>query len=317
MLTYTPFALVGGIVLALLIGRIYAPYPGQWAAPVLAICKRLDRARRGEDTLNIRGVIFALILALLAGWMGREATRFAVEAYGLAGEACLILVVLVLFILPLGAALKAATGVANGVAGQSGERLAGALSALGGEAGLTQHTACRYAMKQLCLRLLRNFMAPVFWAAVAGVAGLMIYAVVAALSNPPQPERYSPAILRGVRGLYEAMAVIPSLLLVGLVICASMLLPGLKPSLCVPSVRNDADKQGVWSDGAVIAAFAGTLEVGIAGQRDRKGEVRWIGPGTAKVQHGHLRKAVSLCGLVVFAVIGLIMSFALLLLASA
>ncbi len=148
---------------------------------------------------------------------------------------------------------------------------------------LDQAGVSRAAIELLAENFSDGVVAPVFWAALLGLPGLLAYKVINTADS--MIGHKSPRHLHfgwGAARLDDLVNLVPARLS-GLVVCAaSWLLPGADPISAWRAMRRDARHHRSPNAGWPEAAFAGALGLAIAGPRVYHGEMvedHWMNEG--------------------------------------
>jgi adenosylcobinamide-phosphate synthase len=148
---------------------------------------------------------------------------------------------------------------------------------------LDQSGVSRAAIESLAENFSDGVVAPVFWAALLGLPGLLAYKVINTADS--MIGHKSPRHLHfgwGAARLDDLVNLVPARLS-GLIVCAaSWLLPGADPLNAWRAMRRDARHHRSPNAGWPEAAFAGALGLAIAGPRAYHGEMvedHWMNEG--------------------------------------
>ncbi|WP_119300473.1 adenosylcobinamide-phosphate synthase CbiB [Dongia deserti] len=148
---------------------------------------------------------------------------------------------------------------------------------------LDQAGVSRAAIESLAENFSDGVVAPVFWAALFGLPGLLAYKVINTADSmighkTPRHLQFGWAAAR----LDDLLNLVPARLS-GLIVClAAMLLPGANPRSAWRAMRRDANKHRSPNAGWPEAAFAGALGLAIAGPRVYHGKLvedHWMNDG--------------------------------------
>jgi len=148
---------------------------------------------------------------------------------------------------------------------------------------LDQAGVARAAIESLAENFSDGVVAPVFWAALLGLPGLLAYKVINTADSmighkSPRHLHFGWAAAR----LDDLVNLAPARLS-GLIVCAaSWLLPGADPIAAWRAMRNDARYHRSPNAGWPEAAFAGALRLAVAGPRIYHGEMvedHWMNEG--------------------------------------
>lgn len=233
---------------------------------------------------------------------GRRRNAGAWTAIGLVGGASALgwAVQVILLALPLGqvwlalamSTLIAQRGLYNHVAavasgletgGIGGGRLAVSRIVGRDPEALDQSGVSRAAIESLAENYSDGVVAPVFWAALLGLPGLLAYKALNTADSmighrTPRHQHFGWAAAR-----LDDLANLAPARLAGLLVCAAtLLLPGGNAANAWRAMRRDASRHRSPNAGWPEAAFAGALGLAIAGPRAYHGKMvedHWMGAG--------------------------------------
>ncbi len=258
--------------------------------------RRLNRARRSEAALIIRGalVVVALsALALAAGWALERVARDL--PYGWVVELGLVAVFLAQRSL-----FDHVAAVARPLARRD---LAAARAAVAHVVGrdpesLDAHGVARAAIESLAENFADAVVAPVFWYLLLGLPGLLLSKTVNTLDSMigHRDPRYASFGMTAAR-LDDALNYIPARLAGAILALAAIFAPTANPARAVRTMVRDAGKHRSLNAGWPEGATAGALGLAIAGPRrygDRTVDDPWIGDGIARAEARDVRRALYL-----------------------
>ncbi|MHA1538828.1 MAG: cobalamin biosynthesis protein [Alphaproteobacteria bacterium] len=247
--------------------------------------RRLDRARRGEATLILRGaglLILIVGLAGLAGWAIQLWTR--TNPLGWIVEAALVALLLdqrgtiaragrVVRAMP---ARKEAAAAFTAYFGRApaGVRLASA----------DRHAIARATIEASALAFAAGAVGAVLWYAVLGLPGLFVHRVAGAMSAAVR-SREGAGFGLAIHRFEAAFTAIPARLAVPILALAALAVPGASASRAVAESIADHGKISGLNDGWPIGAVAGALGLALGGGKS------WAGSGTAKAGAGDINRA--------------------------
>jgi adenosylcobinamide-phosphate synthase len=162
---------------------------------------------------------------------------------------------------------------------------------------LDQAGVGRAAIESLAENLSDGVMAPLFWAVVAGLPGLLAYKAVNTLDSMVghKSERYRAFGWASAR-LDDLANLIPARL-TGLLLCLAGVILRASPAASLRVMLRDAPKHRSPNAGWPEAAMAAALGVRLAGPRSYGGVVvadGWMGHGRSEVEAADIRRGVAL-----------------------
>lgn len=330
-----PSALLGGpepLVLLLLalaldvqlgdwasVARLTGQPAGMVRRAVRAADHRLNRMQRSPAVRRVRGTLAALVLlvpAALLGWLGAMVARDL--PYGW-------LVELFVLLAALGtrrswsSALAVVRSLERGDAEAARSALRSATAARTDH--LDMHGIVRRAVEELAVALARRAVAPILWFLLLGLPGVLVWLSVDILASELAPR--TPGAAGRYEGFGAAAARLDGLLgwlptrLAALIATASALFVATaRPWRALRMPARDWLGTRRANDTAPLAAFAGALDLALAGPR-REGEVvirsPWIGNGRARATPADLRRALMLYRVSLLVTAGLVGATALIL----
>ena len=259
-----------------------------------ALDRRLNREIRSERNRILRGAVVVIVLILLVASLGWAVHLFVRKVpFGEALE-LLVLVILIaqrgLFdhVKGVGAALRE-----DGI--DAGRAAVGHI--VGRDVkGLDEHGVCRAAIESCAENFSDGVLAPVFWYALLGLPGLMMYKAVNTMDSMIgfTTDRHRAFGMAAAR-LDDALNFFPARIS-GLVIAlAALFVPTANAARAVKVMWSDADKHRSLNAGWPEGAMAGALDLALGGPRSYEGEVvpdPWIGGGRARANHQDIRRAL-------------------------
>lgn len=163
---------------------------------------------------------------------------------------------------------------------------------------LDQHGVVRVAVEAAAKALDQRVVAPLFWFALLGLPGVLMWtaadALDAAIGHPdPHHAEFGTAAAR----IDDALNYLPARLSVLLVAVAAFFVPGSRPVQAFGTAQRHARLHASRNGGWPIAAFAGALDLALGGPRREVGAVAnqaWLGDGRARATAGDLKPAIAL-----------------------
>lgn len=295
-----------------LLGRI--GHPVQWLGRLVsALEARLNRPQRGPAALRARGaltVVLVVGIAAAAGWLVLLASRG--RWWGWMLEAFVASVMIAQRSLYAHVAAVATALDKDGLAG--GRRAVAAIVGRDPES-LDVHGVARAGIESLAENFSDAVVAPVFWFALFGLPGLFAFKAVNTLDSmiAHRNERYID-FGRFAAHLDTAMNFVPARLSALVVALAAFVAPGARPFAALRTAIRDARKHRSVNAGWPEGAFAGALDLAIAGPR-RYGTTLvddpWIGNGRARANVADMRRALWLFVAACLVLAGLVAAIAL------
>lgn len=261
--------------------------------------RKLNRIERSDAERRHRGQVAAALVIVAAGALGAGVVWLAYTAPR-AWNLWIIEAVLLSSCLGLRWAWRRLRAVRQALlaGGLDAGRQAVAPLMRGRAEHLDQHGVARVAVEAAAKALDQRIVAPLFWFALLGLPGALIWtaadALDAAIGHPdPHHAEFGAAAAR----LDDALNFLPARLSVLLVAIAAFFVPGGKPAqafaTAVRHARLHASRNGGWP----IAAFAGALDLALGGPRREVGAIAnqaWLGDGRARATAGDLKPAIAL-----------------------
>ncbi|HEY6336685.1 MAG TPA: cobalamin biosynthesis protein [Alphaproteobacteria bacterium] len=281
------------------VGRLF-PSPVRSARAFgIWLTHRLDRKRRSEATRLVRGLAAALLTLAAVAAAGVAIEYAAARSY--AGAAIEFLIVLT--ILGQRALVVQVRGVARALARGPGGLDAARKSLLAliepgwDVLAVDRHGVARIAIEGLATGLAERVVAPVFWYLLLGLPGLLGAVAINGIAVRGSSEtRFGFAALR----LDDLIQFPPARLAGAICVLAACIAPMGRPAAALRTMAKDARKHPSLNRGWPIAAFAGALDLSLAGPRRRADGVGapapWIGSGRARAECGDVYHALYLFG---------------------
>jgi len=273
------------------------PHPVRLIGAAVAwVDRRLNRARRSEAALIIRGALVVVALSALALASGWALERVARDLpYGWVVELGLVAVFLAQRSL-----FDHVAAVARPLARRD---LVAARAAVAHVVGrdpesLDAHGVARAVIESLAENFADAVVAPVFWYLLLGLPGLLLSKTVNTLDSMigHRDPRYASFGMTAAR-LDDALNYIPARLAGAILALAAIFAPTANPARAVRTMVRDAGKHGSLNAGWPEGATAGALGLAIAGPRrygDRTVDDPWIGDGTARAEARDVHRALYL-----------------------
>jgi adenosylcobinamide-phosphate synthase len=289
-------------------------HPVQWLGRLIAFLDaKLNRPQRSAGARQARGALTVLLIAGLAtaiGWALLIVLRG--RWWGWMAEAFVVYVLMAQRSL-----YDHVRAVADGLdkGGLAGGRAAVAHIVGRDPESLDAHGVARAGVESLAENFSDAVVAPCFWYAVFGLPGLFLHKAVNTLDSmiAHRNERYLD-FGRFAARLDTAMNFLPARLAALIVAVAAAVAPGAKPFAALRTSFADARKHRSVNAGWPEGAFAGALDLALAGPRRYGGEVvddPWVGSGRARAGVEDMRRALwlfvcaCLVNALVFAALGL------------
>jgi adenosylcobinamide-phosphate synthase len=276
-----------------LFGRI--GHPVQWLGRLISGLElRLNRPQRGALALRARGALVVLVAAGLAAAAGLAIVAFArTRSWGWLIEAFVAAVLLAQRSLYDHVAAVADALDRNGLEG--GRRAVAAIVGRDPDS-LDAHGVARAGVESLAENFSDAVVAPVFWFALFGLPGMMVAKAVNTLDSmiAHRSERYMD-FGRFAARLDTAMNFLPARISALVVALAAFVAPGARPFAALRIAWKDSRKHRSVNAGWPEGAFAGALDLALAGPRRYGGIVvddPWIGDGRARTGIGDMRRAL-------------------------
>ncbi len=270
-------------------------HPVQWLGRMIsALETRLNRPQRSARARRVRGTLTVVLVAGLAGLLGLLIVGFTrTRNWGWLLEAFVASTLIAQRSL-----YEHVAAVANALDkdGLAGGRIAVAKIVGRDPESLDAHGVARAAIESLAENFSDAVVAPVFWFALFGLPGLMVAKAVNTLDSmiAHRSERYLD-FGRFAARLDTAMNFIPARLSAAIVAIAALVAPGGRPVAALRIAWKDARKHKSVNAGWPEGAFAGSLDIVLAGPRRYAGTLvddPWIGEGRARITVADMRRAL-------------------------
>ncbi len=256
--------------------------------------KKLNRAYRSAMDRAVRGAFSVVVVASLAGAFG-----LGVQWLTFHNDFGWMLELFVMTTLLAQRELYSAVArVASGLktSGLSGGRLAVAHIVGRDPAVLDEHGVMRAAIESLAENFSDAVVAPAFWYVLFGLPGMMIYKAVNTLDSMIgyRDKKYAAFGFTAAK-LDDILNFVPARLAGLIIVCAAIVAPRTNPARAFTTMWRDAAKHKSPNAGWPEAAMAGALGLALAGPRRYARHTQndpWIGNGTARVQPGHMDRAL-------------------------
>ena len=297
---------IGLLLLALVLDAIFGEMPWLFrflTHPVVMIGnaigffdRRLNRLERSNRSRLIRGAIATVILVILAAAIGTAIHWAAVTVpFGWFFE------LLVMTTLIAQRSLYDHVSRVHMALDESG--LAAGREAVSHIVGrdpnaLDDHGVCRAAIESLAENFSDGVVAPVFWALIFGLPGLLAYKTINTLDS--MIGHKTPRYLyfgRFAARLDDAANWMPARISGLILVLASFIAPGARPGAALRTMFRDAGKHKSPNAGWPEAATAGALDLALAGPRRYPEMVvndPWIGDGRARATTADIKAALRL-----------------------
>ena len=256
--------------------------------------RRLNRESRSERNRILRGAIVVVVLILLVATLGWAVHLFAREVpYGEVLELAVLVILIAqrgLFdhVRRVGTALRE-----DGI--DAGRAAVGHI--VGRDVkGLDDHGVCRAAIESCAENFNDGVLAPVFWYALLGLPGLMMYKAVNTMDSmigftTPRHRAFGMAAAR----LDDALNFFPARISGVVIALAALFVPTANVARAFKVMLSDAAKHRSLNAGWPEGAMAGALDLALGGPRSYQGQVvsdPWIGGGRARANDGDIRRAL-------------------------
>lgn len=261
-----------------------------------ALDRRLNRERASARARRLAGVAAVAALAACAVALGWAITLgLAALPYGWIAEAALLSTLIAQNSLYVHVR-AVARGLEHG--GLAGGRAAVRHIVGRDPQSLNEAGIGRAAIESLAENFSDGIVAPAFWAALFGLPGALAYKAINTADSmighrTPRHEAFGWAAAR----LDDLMNLVPARLAGWLIVGAAGLLPGARARYALRAMLRDAPKHRSPNAGWQEAAFAGALDIALAGPR-RYGGITvtdaWMGVGRAAVTPADIHRALRL-----------------------
>ncbi len=254
--------------------------------------RRLNRSRRSEASLVLRGAVAALFIAGIGAGLG---LAFAVIAgqweYGLAID-FLLLVHMISLRGTLGGARTVSRALVSG--GFEAGRDALLARTVRNIHVTDDHGVARATVEIAAHRLCSSVVAPVFWYLLLGLPGLLAYRAVSATDAVFSRHNGSGRGFGGLaRSLDDLLGFVPARLTAVLIALAALFVPGASMRRVFKVIRNDAARHPSRNTGWLVGAVSGAFNLALCGPQEGSSGGRpqdiWIGDGRARVDVRDIR----------------------------
>lgn len=275
----------------------FVPHPVVAFGRIIAsLDQRLNKATLPDSERKGRGVVLVVLMAALALAV---ATAIAFVAR-VVPHAWLIEVFVAATLLAQRSLFDHVDDVGRALEGHGLEAGRYAVSRIVGRdpQSLDEHGVARAAIESLAENFSDGVVAPVFWYAVLGLPGLMLYKVVNTLDSMVgyRNDKYRSFGWASAR-LDDVLNWVPARLSALIVVLASIFAAKGNPWRAMVTVARDARHHPSPNSGWPEAAFAGALGLALGGPRKYPGlvvEQKWIGQGRAKATVADIDRALHL-----------------------
>jgi adenosylcobinamide-phosphate synthase len=161
---------------------------------------------------------------------------------------------------------------------------------------LDRHGVARAAIESLAENFADAVVAPVFWAVLLGLPGLMAYKAVNTLDSMVgyRNDRYRDFGWASAR-LDDLLTLVPARLAGLMIVAAALVAPGARPGRAAATLWREHDRHPSPNSGWSEAAMAGALGLALGGPRRYPGgvvEESWIGGGRARAEAADIDRAL-------------------------
>ncbi len=267
---------------------------------VAAFERKLNRERRSAMDRAVRGLF---LVAVLAGAVGAAATAVAWLSRN-HDFGWILEWVLIAALIDQRRLYFKVRAVASALDGSDLETVRTAVRPLVSRdpAHMDAHALARVAIEAAARGLSAGVIAPVFWYALFGFPGFALCRALSLMDSVVghKTPRYRAFGLTAAR-LDDIAQFIPARLTGFLLVIAAVFVPGGRPGGALRVMLRDGRKHRSLNAGWPVAAVAGALGLALAGPRRYAEGVAgdpWIGPGTARAEVRHIRRALYLYAVV-------------------
>ncbi len=175
---------------------------------------------------------------------------------------------------------------------------------------LDSHGVVRAAVESLAENFGDGVVAPVFWYAVLGLPGLLLYKTINTADSMigHRNDKYRAFGMASAR-LDDALNLIPARLAGLLLVVAAPFVPKSKPWSALVTMLRDAGHHRSPNSGWPEAAAAGALGLALGGPRKYPGltvDEKWIGTGRARAETSDIQRALHLYTVACLLQVGLV-----------
>lgn len=273
------------------------PHPVKLIGALIAwLERRLNHAGQGDGVRRCRGVLAVLIVCGLCaaiGWAVAAAARQVPAAI-------LVELALVVSLLAQRSLFDHVRAVARALRGGGVEAGRGAVGHIVGRdvRVLDEHGVARAAIESCAENFNDGVVAPVFWYALAGLPGLLVYKAANTLDSMigHRSERYLAFGWAAAR-LDDLLNLIPARLAALLLTAAAALMPAASGRRALTVMRRDARGHRSPNAGWPEAAAAGALGLALGGPRRYGDDVvsePWLGDGRTEASAEDIERMLRL-----------------------
>ncbi|MGZ9035096.1 MAG: adenosylcobinamide-phosphate synthase CbiB [Rhodospirillales bacterium] len=273
------------------------PHPVKLIGALIAwLERRLNHAGQGDGVRRCRGVLAVLIVCGLCaaiGWAVAAAARQVPAAI-------LVELALVVSLLAQRSLFDHVRAVARALRGGGVEAGRGAVGHIVGRdvRVLDEHGVARAAIESCAENFNDGVVAPVFWYALAGLPGLLVYKAANTLDSMigHRSERYLAFGWAAAR-LDDLLNLIPARLAALLLTAAAALMPAASGRRALTVMRRDARGHRSPNAGWPEAAAAGALGLALGGPRRYGDDVAsepWLGDGRTEANPEDIERMLRL-----------------------
>lgn len=261
-----------------------------------ALDRRLNRPERSEADRRRRGILVALGLSVVALGTGAVIAFLARTL----PHAWLFEVFVAATLLAQRSLFEHVHDVAVALKDNGLEAGRYAVSRIVGRdpQSLDSHGVARAAVESLAENFGDGVVAPVFWYALLGLPGLLLYKTINTADSMigHRNDKYRAFGMASAR-LDDALNLIPARLAGLLLILAAPFVPRGRPWSALVTMLRDAGHHRSPNSGWPEAAAAGALDLALGGPRKYPGLVvdeKWIGTGRARAETSDIQRALHL-----------------------
>ncbi len=282
-------------------GRLFSriPHPVVLIGNLIgALDHKLNKDKRSQMDRAFRGLIVVLIVVGLCGAVGWCIAWFG-QNYPFGWIIELILLITLIAQKSLYVHVRAVkTGIEE--KGLEGGREAVAHIVGRDPLQLDEHGVCRAAIESLAENFGDGVVAPVFWYALFGFPGILIYKAVNTMDSMIgyRTEKYKAFGMAAAR-LDDILNLIPARLAGLFISLAAIFAPKANPWQAFKTMLRDAGKHRSPNAGWPEGAMAGALNLALAGPRKYREKTvndDWIGTGKARATFMDIKRALYVYG---------------------
>jgi adenosylcobinamide-phosphate synthase len=254
---------------------------------------KLNRPNRGSADLGVRGALVVACLAGLAAVAGLYLSDLALSV----PRGWIIDAVVVTAMLSERRAFDLVRAVRRALSrhGAVAGRVALAREARYDTGQLDEHAVARGAIEHCAARFCDGVVAPLFWYLILGMAGLLAHrAINVAANRIGVPTQRHAAFGFVAARLDQVLNALPAPLCGVTLAIAAAFVPGASPARALRIMVGAGTGRISWVTGWMQAAFAGALDLSLAGPRrfaDRVVSGPWIGDGRARATSADIARA--------------------------